>query len=219
MTCRNHPNAEAVAACACCRSPICRECAVVLDEGVWCRDCLGAAAASYARSPARRQNRLVAALLSIIPGVGHMYLGMIGKGFALLGILLAAIFLVILYSATTAMYWITAYLVPSLVVLFLSYAIFDAIAAADLARAGRDPASGDDAIMRFVWERIFLNGRFAGYVLLVAGVIGLLDLIARPLARFLHAALAFDLPASALVIPIVLLLAGIYMVRKGSPRG
>lgn len=160
----------------------------------------------------------MAALLSVVPGVGHMYLGMIGKGFALLGILLAAIFLVILYSATTAMYWVTAYLVPSLAVLFLSYAVFDALAAADLIRSGRDPDTDDDMIMRFVWERIFLNGRFVGYVLLGAGVIGLLDFFALPIARLLHAAFAVDVPAAALVIPIVLLAAGAYLLRKGARR-
>ena len=82
--------------------------------------------------------KLAAALLSIIPGAGHMFLGLIGKGFALMGLLIASVFLIILYSDATGMYWMTAFLIPALGVLFLSYAVFDAMAISDARRSGRD---------------------------------------------------------------------------------
>ena len=69
-----------------------------------------------------------------------MFLGLIGKGFALMGLLIVTLFLIILYSDSTGMYWITAYLIPTLCVLFLSYAVFDAMAIADAQRSGREAA-------------------------------------------------------------------------------
>ena len=57
-----------------------------------------------------------------------------------MGLLIVTLFLVILYSDSTGMYWITAYLVPTLCVLFLCYAVFDAMAIADAQRSGREAA-------------------------------------------------------------------------------
>jgi TM2 domain-containing membrane protein YozV len=150
----------------------------------------------------------VAALLSIIPGAGHMYLGLIGKGFALMGLLIASIFLVILYSDTTGMYWMTAYLIPTLSVLFLSYAIFDSLNVA-----------GEDDTMKTIWERVIMNRRAAGYVVLVAGVVGLLSLLDASIGRMLREWLSLQVPITAFVVPIVLVIVGVYLLRKGRRAG
>jgi TM2 domain-containing membrane protein YozV len=168
----------------------------------WCRECL----AKAVQKP--RRSRVVAALLSIIPGVGHMYLGLIGKGFGLLGLLIASIFLIILYSDSTGMYWMTAYLVPTLCVLFLSYAIFDTLNTA-----------GEDDVMRNIWEKVLLNRRAAGYVVLVAGVVGLLHLLDASLGGIVRRWLSLEVPITAFVVPIVLVVVGIYLLRKSKqPR-
>ena len=163
----------------------------------------------------RRPSRWLAGLLSIVPGAGHMYLGQIGKGFSLMALLIASIFLIILYSSTTGLYWITAYLVPTLSVLFLSYAVFDALAIADALRSGRERATGDDPIMQAVWERALLNRRTLGWVLAVAGAVGLLSIVSRPLDALVRDRLGVDLPLMSLVIPAVLLAIGASLLRKG----
>jgi TM2 domain-containing membrane protein YozV len=206
MKCANHARTDAAASCAGCGKPICRECAVVLSartgeptsELSWCHECLSKAVQK------RHRSRIVAALLSIIPGAGHMYLGLIGKGFALMGLLIASIFLIILYSDSTGMYWMTAYLIPTLSVLFLSYAIFDSL-----------NASGEDDVMKTIWETVLLNRRAAGYVVLVAGLVGVLNLLDASLGRLVREWLSLEVPITAFVIPIVLVIVGIFLLRKG----
>lgn len=170
------------------------------------------AAARAASGPA---SRLVAGLLSIIPGAGHMYLGQVGKGFSLMGIYIVLVFVVILYSSSTGMYWMTAYLVPTISVLFLSYAVFDALAIADARRTGRERKDGDDPVMTAVWERVLVNRRTFGWVLLTAGGVGLLGLAARPLDALVRDRLGVELPIMSLVMPALLLAVGASLLRKG----
>ena len=216
MTCINHPKSAAVADCAECGRPFCETCIVELDERRWCRDCLtrivsrtGAGARVH---PGWR--KLAAALLSIVPGAGHMFLGLVGKGFALMGLLFVSIFLVILYSDATGMYWMVAYLVPALSVLFLSYAVFDSMAISDARRSGRElPATGDET-MKAVWEKVFLNRRIGGWVLVIAGIVGILRIFSGPLDLLTRTVLAISFPLMGLVIPVILLVLGIFLLQK-----
>jgi len=147
-----------------------------------------------------------------------MYLGLIGKGFALMGLLVASVFLVILYSDSTGMYWMTAYLVPTIGLLLLSYAVFDSLAIAEALRAGRKPQS--DPTMDIVTERVLLNRRTGGWAILVAGIVGLLDLLEKAIGSLVRSALGIDVPVTAFVVPVVLLVIGIRLLAKGkgAPR-
>jgi hypothetical protein len=181
---------------------------VELDGRRWCRDCLGRIVARTGAGAGAHPgwHKLVAGLLSIVPGAGHMFLGLIGKGFALMGLLFASVFLVILYSDATGMYWITAYLVPALCVLFLSYAVFDVLAIADARRSGRERPERDDETMQAVWERVLLNRVTLGWVVLVAGGVGLLRLLGTQLQLVY---------LTALVIPVILVILGIFLLARG----
>jgi hypothetical protein len=216
MKCSNHPKADATATCSSCGRPFCADCSIELDQRHWCRDCL-ARIVSRTGEGARAHpgwRKLTAALLSIIPGAGHMFLGLIGKGFALMGLLIASIFLVILYSDATGMYWMTAYLIPTLSVLFLSYAVFDAMAISDARRAGRELPATDDETMKAVWERVLLNRMTGGWVLVGAGVIGVLRLFSEPFSRWTMARFSLNFPIAGLVIPVVLLVLGILLLKR-----
>jgi hypothetical protein len=216
MKCSNHPKIDAVGGCAACGRPFCADCSVELDQRTWCRECLArivAKTGSGARvHPGWR--KLAAALLSIIPGAGHMFLGLIGKGFALMGILIASVFLIILYSDATGMYWMTAFLIPSLGMLFLSYAVFDAMAISDARRGGRERAPADDDTMKAVWERVLMNRRAGGWVLLVAGIIGILHLFSEPFSRWTMAQFSVSFPVAGLVLPVLLLVIGILLLKR-----
>lgn len=215
MKCSNHPTVEATVTCDRCGRALCDECRVEINGRFWCSECLAAAVdRAFDRRRRWRSSKLAAALLSIFPGAGHMYLGLIGKGFALMGFLFSAIFLVILYSASTGMYWITAYLIPTLAVLFLSYAVFDSIAVAEAIRSGEAADSVEDPIMERIWAHILLNPRTAGYVILVAGIIGLIDLFSRPLDRLLRQSLSVNFSITALIIPVVLVVIGGVLLRR-----
>lgn len=217
MKCANHPRSEAAATCAGCGKPICAACLVQLDERTWCRDCLSRIVAKEGAGarvhPGWR--KLAAALLSIIPGAGHMFLGLIGKGFVLMGLLIVSIFLIILYSDATGMYWMTAYLIPTLGVLFLSYAVFDSMAIADAQRSGREPPLPDnDDTMKAVWEKVLLNRKTVGWVILIAGVVGVLRMVSEPFARWTQSWLSISFPLTALVIPVILLVIGVLLLKR-----
>jgi hypothetical protein len=152
--------------------------------------------------------------LSVVPGAGHMFLGLIGKGFALMGLLIASVFLIILYSDATGMYWMTAFLIPALSVLFLSYAVFDAMAISDARRSGRDLPSTDDETMKAVWERVLMNRRAGGWVLLVAGAVGILHLFSEPFSRWTMAQFSMSFPIAGLIIPVLLLVIGILLLKR-----
>jgi hypothetical protein len=218
MKCSIHPKVESIGACARCGREFCGECAVEVSQGVWCRECLGEVLAQHAVAHPGWV-KLVAALLSLVPGAGHMFLGLIGKGFALMALLIASVFLIILYSDATGMYWMTAYLVPTLSVLFLSYAIFDAMAVCDARRRGRSTSAMDDDTMKAVWERVLLNKRTGGWIILVAGIVGVLHIFREPLNRLLSGWLQVSISVSGLVIPVILLLLGILLLKKSRKGG
>ncbi len=216
MKCTNHPRVEATGTCAECGKPYCSACTLDLDHRAWCRDCLSRILAR--RGTGSRVHpgwrKLAAGLLSVVPGAGHMFLGLIGKGFALMGLLIVAVFFILLYSDATGMYWMTAYLIPTIGVLFLSYAVFDSMAIADAQRSGREPASFDDDTMKTIWERVLLNRRTLGWVIFLAGVVGILHLFADPFSRWTMAVFSVSFPLAALVIPVVLLVVGILLLKR-----
>ena len=221
MKCANHPRVEAVVECVVCGRQFCAACSVELDHRSWCRDDLSrivARSGSGTRAhPGWR--KLAAGCLSIVPGAGHMFLGLIGKGFVLMGLLIVTLFLTILYSDSTGMYWITAFLVPTLCVLFVCYAVFDAMAIADAQRSGREPARSDDEMMKTVWERVLLNTRTLGWIVFLAGAVGVLHLFSEPFSRWTLALFSVSFALNALVIPVLLLVFGIVLLKRSRKEG
>ncbi|HVO39111.1 MAG TPA: hypothetical protein VMV03_08795 [Spirochaetia bacterium] len=219
MTCSNHRTIESVTTCAACGKPFCAECVVELEGRSWCRSCLSRMVKGSGALPGRSGwRKLVAALLSLIPGAGHMFLGLIGKGFALMSLLIVSIFLIILYSDATGMYWITAYLVPTLCLLWVCYAVFDAMAIADARAAGKTLESTDDDTMKAVWERVLLNRVTGGWILLVAGVVGVLRWFSEPVSRLTSEVMNLSIPLTGLVIPVILLVIGILLLKKSRKK-
>jgi TM2 domain-containing membrane protein YozV len=177
-------------------------------------------ASAPAGAPAgpRHPSRLVAGLLSTIPGLGHMYLGLIGKGFALMGLLFLSVFVVVLYSDATGMYWMTAYLVPTLCTLFLSYAVFDSMAIARAMATGRSPSDIRDPSMEAIWEKVLLGRATIGWVLVIGGAIGLLRVFSGPIDALVASALGVQFPVMGLVIPAIMLGIGIRLLTRGARR-
>jgi TM2 domain-containing membrane protein YozV len=221
MKCANHPKADAVARCARCGKDLCAPCVVEISGRSMCAACLEELVVQSEGRGSRvweHPSRLVAGLLSIIPGAGHMYLGLLGKGFALMGLLVASVFLVVLYSDATGMYWMTAYLVPTISLLLLSYAVFDSLAIATALRAGRKPEG--DPTMELIAERVLLNRRTAGYTILIAGIVGVLDLFGEAINGAVKTALGVEVRVTAIVVPVLLVVVGLRLLTRGrgSPR-
>ncbi len=105
MNCYLHPDNEAVGTCTSCGRPICRECAIEVQNKLVCRECLSTGKASMSppantsRSP---KDRSIALILEILPGlfgilgIGWIYAGDNNKGVMYLIGFLAWHFLVVL---------------------------------------------------------------------------------------------------------------------------
>jgi hypothetical protein len=216
MKCSNHPKTDAVSTCAECGKPLCAECAIEVGGAPYCRESLEKLVRRATPHRHGRLTKLVAALLSIVPGAGHMFLGLVGKGFALMGLLFLSVFLVILYSDSTGMYWMSAYLIPTLSVLFLCYAVFDAMAIADALRGGETGKGAQaDAVMKAIWEKVLLNRKTLAWILLVAGAVGVLNIFSAPLRELSLRYLSFEVPIAALILPVALVVFGIVLLRRG----
>lgn len=170
------------------------------------------------RARLRHPSKLVAALLSIIPGVGHMYLGLIGKGFALMGLLFLSVFVVILYSDATGMYWMAAFLIPTMCTLFISYAVFDSMAIARDLGSGGEPEAAADPTMEAIWEKVLLSRSTIGWVLVVGGGIGLLRVFSTPIDELVRSRLGVQFPVMSLVMPAIMLGIGIRLLARGARK-
>ncbi|MBP2018032.1 hypothetical protein J2Z79_001431 [Symbiobacterium terraclitae] len=76
MSCTYHADREVRGICASCGRPICAECKVELNGQPFCKNCL----AARMQQPARDINGFVRFVLSIAPGVGHLYMGLFNRG-------------------------------------------------------------------------------------------------------------------------------------------
>jgi hypothetical protein len=81
MNCTNHDQALAVATCASCGRSLCEACALRLKGKVSCKQCLEAADLQSSTTAKQRKSPGLAAVFSIIPGIGQVYIGYYTAGF------------------------------------------------------------------------------------------------------------------------------------------
>ena len=80
MKCAHHPDAEALRQCRVCGNALCETCAVEIKGNSYCRNCLEArletgSSRPESTSPADFRSPRVAGWLSVLPGLGLVYLG------------------------------------------------------------------------------------------------------------------------------------------------
>lgn len=96
MRCHHHPEAEAVQECRLCSHPLCQECSVQVKGVIYCPDCLETRAQSAPRPaapppiPDYRSVRS-AGWLSVVPGLGLLYLGQYVKALVVVLLFMGAI--------------------------------------------------------------------------------------------------------------------------------
>lgn len=82
MNCYVHPDRESVATCTSCGRPICRECAIEVNDRIVCRQCLSTGKVRSSPSIGRvSKDRSIALILEILPGLfGFLGFGWIYSG-------------------------------------------------------------------------------------------------------------------------------------------
>lgn len=129
MKCSVHPENEAIGVCVLCGSAVCHQCLRQVRGRILCANCYSELRQSNnpqqpstPNHPKVRYSGCLVFLLSIIPGVGHLYLGHMQKGVALLFL---------------------AIVMPFLLPLLIAYSIFDCLHTARRLSAGEPVADWD----------------------------------------------------------------------------
>lgn len=229
MNCVYHPDREAVTPCALCGKPLCGECAVSLTGGSYCRDCLQEAVARETASPPaagsearaavapaadggeeaspRRvspKSPFLAFVLSLVPGVGHMYLELMRRGLSFIVVFFGAVTISVVLQAGEMM----AFLGP--VIYF--YSIFDALQYRRRINAGEPVADRPVVTWRQVetWLRLQpgQTQTLVAYLLILFGALKLLQNLAPWYRIFAYNPITSLSPLIIVGIGLWLLLAG-----------
>jgi len=197
MKCVNHPEAEAEALCTNCNTPICRDCRIMLRDRDYCRSCLEEKVGGIKYSALDNKSPLFAFLLSLVPGAGYMYLGLMNRGLQTL----------ILFFGTIFVADITNIGIVSLVIpVLMFYSIFDTL---QIVRNIRQGIVVEDRPL------VDLGGcpdwqNYVGYFLLGIGVLALINNYIPYLSNYgvMH----------RLISPLLIIAAGAFILYRNLGR-
>jgi hypothetical protein len=201
MNCHTHTDREAVAACVRCGRLLCEECRTEVGVRSYCADCLPwlVRRGEYAERPPHK-SAFLAFILSLLPGLGHMYNGDMVMGIGLMAVFFLCIFMAAQVKAPLQLFFIVGIIVTWF------FGLSDATAMASKINRGEVPMDRFSANgVRSEHDKASL---IWGWVLLVVGALFLLHNFGVA-----WAALNDFLP----IIPIAL---GVYLIaRYYSPEG
>jgi hypothetical protein len=203
MSCAYHQEQPVQGICSTCGRPICADCLVELGGQAHCKMCLRA---SMAR-PAREINSFMRFVLSAVPGVGHMYMGLMQRGFQLLaGGIGLAIVLGMVFSPILGLY------IPALI----CFSIFDAREAhLRLAQGLEVEDKGFFAVdqLPLMW-----NAKYIGYGLIAFGALALWNIFLSDILRFvipdLYRMGRIQASIRQITLSLVAIGAGIWLLRR-----
>lgn len=202
-TCSLHPDRPIVGVCTLCGRAACEECLVDLANQSYCKTCL----AARVKGPARPLSGFWRLVLSVVPGLGHLYMGLLNRGFQILA---AAILGTIITGILFGPFWL---LWAGFAV---CYSIFDA------REAHLRILQGAEVPDRFLFDlRIRFNQKWIAYGLIGLGLLALYNtFVSDILATFMHYGPYYYALVSAsrsILFGGACLGVGIWMLRRPAP--
>ena len=218
MECINHTGTEADHICKICQKPICLQCTMRLVDDYYCRECLENIVETGLKEQVvlrgNRKSKLLTFFLSIIPGTGHMYLGLINKGINIMCLYFAALFYVIMFSDAPSMSWFPGFFIPTLSTAFVLYSIFDSLETADRINLGEAIQSSRsfefDALGRKLWDK----KKLIGYTLIILGLVPLCNTLLGFFEKFMVEMYGINMSFMSLIPAFVLIAFGLYLIKK-----
>jgi hypothetical protein len=160
MNCAYHADRPVQGVCHACGRPICDQCLVDLGGQVYCKACLEA----RVRQPAREINGFVRLVLSAFPGLGHLYMGLLTRGFQ---IMIGGIAGLIVIGALVPP--LLGVLIPGLIF----FSVFDAREAHLRLRQGLEVE--DREVVNLSQLKLRWNPRYVGWALIIIGAASLYE--------------------------------------------
>jgi hypothetical protein len=220
MKCINHNDRETEIVCSVCGKPVCGECGVTVNGRVTCRDCaynMQQYNAGQHRSPETlRDNGLNGFLFFIflaVPGLRHMYMGLMRRGLHFLTAFFGSITIAALLGGRLG-----TVLVPVIFIVWF-YSAFDSYQMHRLSQKGEkveDVPLFKDRVSQAIWDYFSSRRYITGVIVILLGVYLLLRQIVSSRHMFYipdyvigYINLVFDS-----MIPLLFIIGGIYLMVK-----
>lgn len=199
--CPEHTERTVEGTCTTCGRLACDLCLVEINGVGYCKRCLGA----RVNRPERHASGFIRLVLSLAPGVGHMYLGLMNRGLQLM--VLSVIGSMLIFAVHPVLF---AFFISGVVF----YSVFDAREAHLRMRGGESVPD----VLLVNWG-IFRTQRWVAYGLVGLGVVGIYRTLVNELLNwtryyipgFGNVIRAFE----GSVVGIVAILIGLWMLRSG----
>lgn len=209
MNCAYHADREVQGICSRCGRPICADCLVDLGGQVHCKTCLEA----LVRKPPREVNGTLRFVLSAVPGLGHLYMGLFNRGVQLMvGTVIGSFLLNMLLTNSPIPFFF------GLGMVFFS--IFDAREAYLRIQQGLEVEDKGFVDLN-TWKRQW-DPKYVGYALIGVGGLALYNTLLQDGLRLLFGRnqLYYDIlrTINGAVLGGLAILTGLYMLRKGFGR-
>jgi glucan phosphoethanolaminetransferase (alkaline phosphatase superfamily) len=198
MDCLNHPGTEATDICLYCQQPVCSQCSVILSGKNYCKACLEKKVDPPAINYGHK-NKFLAFLLSLVPGAGYYYLGLMRKGLQAMVVFFGAIFI----SGMANLDFLAAFVVP----VMIFYSVFDTQQLLNRMIAG-EPVEDREL---FDWGSWKGKQSLVGGALIVIGLFALLNSLAPYFIDFHR--------ISRIVPPLLIIGIGVYILYKNTKKG
>lgn len=198
MECSNHPGTEATDICFECRQPVCGQCSVLLSDKNYCKTCLEKRVSRPTVTYGHRK-KFLAFLLSLVPGAGYFYLGLMRRGLQAILIFFGAIFV----GGLANLDLLAAFVCP----VMIFYSVFDTQQLLNRMNAGE--LVEDQEL--FDWGSWESKRGLIGAALIILGLFALLNNLAP---YFINYRLI-----SKIVPPMVIVGIGVYILYKSTGKG
>lgn len=216
MKCVYHNNREAEFTCQSCGRPLCRECAISVGGRTVCRECGYNMQYNYQQSPkGDGVNEFLFFIFLLVPGIRHMYIGFMRRGFQFL----VTFFGLIAFSTIT--YGIDGILVPLIMIAWF-YSAFDSYHYRKL------KASGEKVLDKSIFgenESLGLREFLIRHRVIIGTVIiilGIYMIIRRVLFYNWHLvpAIVADMMdfAAVSILPLLLIVGGVYLIAMAGRK-
>lgn len=198
MYCATHPAAQATGVCQSCGRPVCPDCTIVSGGQTFCMPC----GMRNQPRPSVTTNGFFRLILSVCPGLGHLYLGHFQRG--------VQIFLGMIATCVVFSMILSEGFIALAIFGWIFFSIFDAREIAMRQAAGHHVVDQPLIEMGSLWQK----RETVAYGLIALGALGLYRMMSTMIVYYISPSLAR--PLDYLVFGSAAIAAGLYLLR--SPR-
>ena len=208
MNCKYHKESEAKFICDKCKQPICEECSVDVNGNKICSTCIKKSVFSdntqYHKGGFFESFAFFC--FAVVPGAAQMYMNLFKRGFQLMFGFIASI---VLFS-----YINTESMIPLIIIPTWFFSFFDSYAIRRRLRSGEFV---EDSTI-FDYKILLENKKIVGMAMMVLGLLGLANAFENSVIKSIFGGELYWAVKRS-IIPIALVLAGIYILQRSKKTG